>query len=84
MISPGLESEVLARLELPDEHSRGPDAGETVGLQLHPHRKVVGFGRILLLQAADLLVDSEHVLHVMSDLVREDVGRCQVAGGAEA
>src|SRR5579872_4265612 len=60
-----------------------PDAGETIGLEFESDRKRIAFRRITLLEAADLPLDAEQLLHVMTDLVREDVGLRELAGRAE-
>ena len=61
-----------------------PHAGEAVGLQFHQHRELIGLARRPLLQGADLPLDAQQVLHVVPDLVRDDVGLGEVAGRAEA
>ena len=57
-----------------------PDAGVTIRLQFHLHlqRVRLGFGR-LLLRGAHLVGDAGHGLHVMADLVRDDVRLGEVA-----
>src|SRR5581483_5680704 len=63
-----------------------PDAGQAVGLQLHPHLQRIGFGLatrgLLLLRHARN--DAEQVLNVMAGLMRDDVGRGELAGAAGA
>ena len=62
-----------------------PHAGEAVGLQLQAHRQLVGLASVPPAAAAPhLVVDAEQVLHVVADLVRDDVGLGEVAGRAEA
>src|SRR3990170_5637685 len=63
----------------------GPDAGKTVGLKLHAHLERIGL-RLphALAQSLDLIGDAQELLHVMADLVREDVGLGEVALYAEA
>ena len=62
-----------------------PNAGETIRLQLHAHRKRVGIGGThALLHAADLLGRADQVLHVMAHLVRDHVGLREIAWRAEA
>ena len=62
-----------------------PDAGETIGLQLHrdlqPIR--VDLARALL-RGAHLIRRAEQRLHVMADLVADDVRRREIAGAAHA
>src|SRR5688572_24864414 len=52
----------------------GPDAGEAVGLQLHRDLQTVGTGFVRsLLRRANLVRGAEQRLHVMADLVADDV-----------
>src|SRR5262245_49607991 len=63
----------------------GPDAGETIGLKLHAHLQ--GIGLCLphaLFERFDLIGDAEKLLHVMADLMRNDVGLRHVSWRAEA
>ena len=64
----------------------GPDAGETIGLQLDAHLDAVGrrlaAGR--LLRALRLGQNAEQILHVMADFVRDHVGFGELAGLAAA
>ena len=80
---PGIERDGFSALELTDYDRRGPDPGEAICLQLHSYREVIGLGRILLLLLSDLIVNSEEVLDVMADLMREDVCRSEVASRSE-
>ena len=79
-----IESQILPRFELPHKNGRCPDPGEAVGLELQPDGEFVGLTRILLLQLLDLFHGSQHVLDMVTDLVGEDVGGCQVAGSSES
>ncbi len=60
-----------------------PDAGETIGLQLDLDLQRIGFGLAagLLLHPRHARQDAEQVLDVVSGLMRDDVGRREVAGG---
>jgi len=62
-----------------------PDTGEEVSLKLEANGEAVEFG---LADAAarrlHFVGDAEQVLHVMSDLVRDDVGLGEIAGRAKA
>ena len=60
-----------------------PDAGETVGLQLEPDRQLVLLIWTRLLEAADLRLDAEQMLHVVPKLVRQHVGLRKIARRAE-
>ncbi len=63
----------------------GPDARETVGLQLLAHGQQVGLR--LACAAFELLDpagDTDECLHVMADFVGDHVGLGEVAAGAEA
>ena len=51
-----------------------PDTGITIGLQLEPHGELIGRSGILLLRLLHLTADTQHVLHVMTDLVRRGGG----------
>ena len=63
----------------------GPHAGEAVGLKLQAHGEAVCGGLVdLTLLAGDLLVDAEHGLNVVSDLMGEHIGLGEVARGPEA
>src|SRR5262249_10178095 len=57
----------------------GPDAGETVGLQLDPHLDLIGVGPTAggALRLLRLGQDSKLVLHVMTDLVGDHVSLCE-------
>ena len=57
----------------------GVDAGEAVRLQLEAHRKLVGSVRVALLQAVYLVGNAEQVLHVVADLVRDDISAREIA-----
>jgi hypothetical protein len=69
--------------ELVVERCVPPDAGEAVGLQLLRDRQLVGRIRIARRRAADLLVDPKQGLDVVPELVRDDIGLCEVAGSTE-
>jgi len=56
-----------------------PHSGEAVGLQLDAHGQRVRLRAHLV----DLCQDAEHVLDVVTDLVRDDVGLREVAGRLE-
>ncbi len=64
----------------------GPDAGEAVGLQFHAHLKLVGgrLARSLLAQRHHLVGNAEQRLHVVADLVRDNVGLREIARRMEA
>src|SRR5678815_4849468 len=63
----------------------GPDAGETVGLQLHPDRQRVGFpGVAAAANVLHALGDAEESLDVVADFVGNHVGLGEVTGSAEA
>src|SRR5262249_29602458 len=64
--------------------SVSPDAGQAVGLQLEAHRQRIRGGRLLLLRGSEALLDAGQPLHVMADLVRDDVGAREIAGRAES
>src|SRR6266849_5963836 len=59
------------------------DPGKTVGLQLQPNRKLVGGTRIPLPRSVDLLFDARQLLHVMADLVRQNIRLHKFAGSSE-
>src|SRR5262249_21460533 len=60
-----------------------PDAGETIGLQLDAHLDAIGLRLVdALLELMRLRQDTELVLHMMADLVRDDVGLHELAGAA--
>src|SRR5215211_2773097 len=63
-----------------------PDAREAVGLELHLHGQAVDLllRPRLLLELADLALDAGHRLHVVADLVGDDVRLREVARGPEA
>jgi hypothetical protein len=61
-----------------------PDAGETIGLELHLHRQVVLAPRPAPLLRAHLALDAGEGLDVVADLVREDVGLREIPRRAEA
>src|SRR3989304_1300993 len=58
-----------------------PDAGKTIGLELERHRGAV-FARASI--GGGAFVQTEQVLHVMAQSVRDDVGRGKIAWRAEA
>ena len=61
-----------------------PDAREAVGLQLEPDGKLVRFDLVdALLQLVHAARDTEQGLHVVPDLVRDDIGAREIAVGAE-
>ena len=62
-----------------------PDPGHAVRLEFEPHRQLVGLrlaGPPLL--RLHLLVDAKQVLHVVADLVSDDVGLGKIAWSTEA
>ena len=61
-----------------------PHAGKAIRLQLHPHLDLIGVARISLLHLLHLVGDAENGLHVMANLVGDDVGLREVARRAEA
>ncbi len=62
-----------------------PDPGQTIRLQLEPHRELVGLGLAdPPLHGLDLGVDAQQVLDVVADLVGDHVGLGEIAGRAEA
>src|SRR5262249_37084540 len=54
-----------------------------IGLEFKAHRQLVPRSRILPLRLPHLLLQSKQVLHVMANLVRQDVGLGEVSRGAE-
>jgi hypothetical protein len=61
-----------------------PDAGEAVCLQLHLNRQAVGFGlRGMLLLLADLRLNAQQFLYVMTHFMSNDVPLGKVAVGAQ-
>src|SRR5262249_43827156 len=60
----------------------GPHAGETIGLQLDSDLQSIGLGlaRSCLLRLHHARQDTELILHVMSDFMRNDVGFRKPAG----
>src|SRR5688500_8670680 len=73
------------------EHARGlirvigPDAREAVGLELHRDLQAVRVDAArALLRRANLVRSAQQRLHVMADLVADDVRRGEVAGAAHA
>src|SRR5829696_5739836 len=72
----GLE---VARLE----DGLRPYARVAVGLQLQPHRRLVGAVGIGAADPLDLRAGAELVLDVVADLVRDHVGPCEVAARLE-
>ena len=64
--------------------ARRPDAGVAIGLKLHADLQRIAFGlRGALLRAADLIRNAADRLDMMADLVRDHIGLCRVACGAE-
>ena len=61
-----------------------PHAREAVGLQLEANGEVVLEVGTLLHRAAHLRLDAQQLLHVVADLVRQDVRLGELAGRAEA
>src|SRR5205085_10826753 len=61
-----------------------PDASEAVRLEFEPYREMIAFRRFATPQVGDALLDPEKFLHVMPDLMRDDVGLRELAGRAEA
>jgi hypothetical protein len=61
-----------------------PHARQAVGLELEAHREIVLAARVAPLGLAHLVLVAEHVLHVVADLVGDDVGLGEVAGRFEA
>src|SRR6516165_12001348 len=62
-----------------------PYTCKTIRLQLLPHRHLVAHALRAACDAfAHIVHDAKLVLHVMPDLVRNDVGAREVAGSAEA
>src|SRR5262245_54640037 len=60
-----------------------PYAGKAIGLQLDAHLKAVGADLIQgLLRLLDLWEDSKQILHVMANLVRDDIGLGELATSA--
>ena len=61
-----------------------PDPGETIGLELEPHRDGVGLGGTSpAARLFDAVGDAEQVLDVMAHFVRDHIGLGEVAGCAE-
>src|SRR5688500_2489262 len=62
-----------------------PDAGKTIGLQLHTYGERVAFlfGHVLL-QPMDFLCDAKKILNVMADLVSDDIRLGKIPRSAEA
>src|SRR5262245_55430289 len=63
----------------------GPDAGEAIGLKFHAHLERIGLCLPhALFERFDLIGDAEKLLHVMTDLMRDNVGLRHVSWRAEA
>ena len=61
-----------------------PHAGKTVRLQFHAHGERIAFDFAdLALEAVYFFCDPEKILHVMPDLVGNDIGLCKIAGRAK-
>src|SRR5947209_5770101 len=60
-----------------------PDPGQAIGLQLQADGERVSLGRVAALQRADLLLDPQQFLHVVPNLVRDDVRLRELARRAE-
>src|SRR2546430_12960809 len=68
---------------LPLRRGMSPHAGVAIRLQLEADRERVALRGILLRESLHALAEAEHVLHVVPDLVRDDVGLGEVARSAE-
>ena len=62
-----------------------PDAGKAIGLQFQPHLQGVALlGTAAFLSCAHLRFDAQQILHVMTDLVRNHIGLCEITRGFKA
>src|SRR6185295_19237241 len=63
----------------------GPDARQAIGLQLQPDRERIGvrFGGATT-SGVYLVHDAQQILHMVTDLVRDDVSAREVSGGLKA
>ncbi len=61
-----------------------PDACKTVGLQFEPDREWVLLVGIGLLKSPNLRFDAKDLLNVVTNLVSNDVGLCELARSSEA
>ncbi len=62
-----------------------PHAGEAVGLQFHTDGQGIRvFLRCLTLKAGDFLSHTRQILHVVSHLMRDNIGLREISGGAES
>jgi hypothetical protein len=67
----------------------GPDAGETIGHELDPHRQIIraaliAHARGTLLGRLDFRENAEQVLHMMADFMGDDISIGKVTAAAEA
>src|SRR5579863_2003386 len=75
-VSPVDDSALLGRIT--------PDAGETIGLQFQPDRQRIPLSRFALLQTPHPRLDSENLLHMMSNFVCDYVRLRELARSPEA
>jgi carbonic anhydrase len=62
-----------------------PDAGEAIGLQFEPYGELICLAWAPLLKSTHLGLDTQYLLHMMTNFVRHDVGLREFAiGGPEA
>src|SRR5450755_1775899 len=63
---------------------RGPNSGEAVGLKFNQHRYLVGpYPTRVLFCLGGLIRDAQLILHMMPDLVGDDVGASKIARRTE-
>ena len=60
-----------------------PDSGEAVGLQLETHRELIGRVGARFLRLADARIDTAQMLHVVPELVGDDIRLREITGRAE-
>src|SRR5262249_24403928 len=70
--------------QIPLSGRMSPHTCQTVGLQFHPDRQIVGALGARLLHLPHLPIDVQEMLNMMSDFVREHVRLRELAGRAEA
>src|SRR5688500_3526727 len=61
-----------------------PHSGVAIGLELEADGKLIGLGGIGLLRLPHARIGAEHVLNVVAELVRHDIGTREVASCSEA